>query len=182
MQLQSKQAHCKSKNTEDLDISEAADFVSCKTVKLRKRMNRRSGGWLVACDGRSMIIRAGEFYAGESLTQRAALVAHIISQQFDSVSTIIHDDSCHLRRFMDKWMCDHRHLTYPRTRYALDGFHSKSHKNSWCRQNCFPNTPENKDLVSNVGTSNCEILFSWFSKYRSSFRTMKRQTAYFFCA
>ena len=150
--VQSKQAH--SKNTGDLDISQAADFVSFQTVKMRKRMNRRSGGWLVACDGRGMIIGAREFYAGESLTQRAALVAHIIDQ-FDSVSTIIHDDSCHLQRFMDKWMCDHPRLTYPSTRYVLDGFHSKSHKDSWCRQNCFPNTLENKDLVSNVNTSNC---------------------------
>lgn len=175
--IQSKARHCSS--TEDLDICEAQDYVSCHTVKMRKRVNRRSGGWLVACDGRGMVLAASEFYAGESLTQRAAFVASVVDQ-FPTVTTVVHDDACHLRKFMDKWMDSQPRLTYPQTKFVLDKFHAPSHRDPWCKQHCCPKVPENARLLAGVNSSSCEFLFSWFSKFRSSFRTMNRQTAHFF--
>ena len=175
--IQSKARHCSS--TEDLDICEAQDYVSCHTVKMRKRVNRRSGGWLVACDGRGMVLAASEFYAGESLTQRAAFVASVVDQ-FPTVTTVVHDDACHLRKFMDKWMDSQPRLTYPQTKFVLDKFHAPSHRDPWCKQHCCPKVPENARLLAGVNRSSCEFLFSWFSKFRPSFRTMNRQTAHFF--
>ena len=128
---------------------------------MRKRVNRRSGGWLVACDGRGMVLAASEFYVGECFT-------------------VVHDDACHLRKFMDKWMDSQPRLTYPQTKFVLDKFHAPSHRDPWCKQHCSPKVPENARLLAGVNSSSCEFLFSWFSKFRSSFRTMNRQTAHFF--
>lgn len=175
--LQSKQGQFK--DGQDLDIAEASGYVSCQTTKMRKRKNRRSGGWMVACAGDGMVLAAREFFGGESLTQRAAFTAALIDQ-YPSVEAVIHDDSCHLRKFMSKWLCDYPRLTHPRTLFITDKFHSRAHKDAWCQANCSPEVAENKQAVQDINTSACEILFSWFSKYRSCFRTMNRQTGHFF--
>ena len=92
----------KQTSTNDADIAMASSFVSCRTIKMRKRVNRRSGGWLVACDERGFVIGASEFLGGESLTQRAAFLARMV-HEYPSVSTVVHDDACHLRLFVDRW-------------------------------------------------------------------------------
>ena len=178
LHLQSKAAQAKMRG-EDADIRQAADFVSCSTIKMRKRVNRRSGGWLVACDERGLILEAQEFFGGESLTQRAAMVASVISHS-PSIQTIVHDDACHLQKFMDRWFKSAPHLCAPALSFVIDKFHSSGHTDAWCRANCAPTQPHNKVLLQNVNTSSCELLFSWFSKFKHSFRHMNRLRAHFF--
>ena len=126
--IQSKARHCSS--TEDLDICEAQDYVSCHTVKMRKRVNRRSGGWLVACDGRGMVLAASEFYAGESLTQRAAFVASVVDQ-FPTVTTVVHDDACHLRKFIEPWTGKQRIFLCARSFWCAMHAWRKGQEISW---------------------------------------------------
>ena len=163
----------------DADVSMAADFVSCRTIKMKKRVNRRSGGWLVACDEQGFIMGAMEFLGGESLTQRAALVSRMIGE-YPTVATVIHDDACHLRLFMDRWFPLCPHLRYPQVGFVIDKFHSASHTDTFCRQNCSPKTAENSARLQGVNTSACEILFQWLSGFKASFRHMNRLTAQFF--
>ena len=179
--FQSKMAHAKRPGAagEDLDIAQAADFVSCRTVKMRRRVNRRSGGWLVACAADGAVLDAVEFLGGESLTQRAAFVARL-KERYPFIATVVHDDSCHLRRFMDHWCRSCPQLCFPAMHYVIDKFHAVTHCDAWCRANCAPSTPVNEARVAGVNSSACELLFSWFSLYRNSFRHMGQETAHFF--
>ena len=179
--FQSKMAHAKRRGAagEDLDIAQAADFVSCRTVKMRRRVNRRSGGWLVACAADGAVLDAVEFLGGESFTQRAAFVARL-KERYPFIATVVHDDSCHLRRFMDHWCRSCPQLCFPAMHYVIDKFHAVTHCDAWCRANCAPSTPVNKARMAGVNSSACELLFSWFSLYRNSFRHMGQETAHFF--
>ena len=165
--------------TEDLDIAEARDFVTCNTAKMSKRARRRSGGWLVACNETGGVLAFQEFFGGESLTQRAAFVNTLV-QTYDSISTICHDDACHLRRFMDRWCSSIPRLCFPHTHYILDRFHARAHSDRWCQEHCSPNTKTNQPRLAKVNSSACEILFAWFSGFKKSFRHMSRLTGHFF--
>ena len=179
------QIHFQSKNAlaskpnEDLDVDQAADFVSCRTSKMPKRISRRSGGWLVACNESGIVMAAEEFYGGESLTQRAAFTAKLI-HDYASIETIVHDDSCHLRQFMGHWLKTQPRLCFPRVHYIVDHFHSKGHVDTWCQQNCSPLCAGNAERMAHINSSACEILFSWLSGYKASFRHMNRMTGHFF--
>ena len=176
--IQSKPSQTK-ETTEDLDIAEACDFVTCNTAKMSKRARRRSGGWLVACNETGAVIGFQEFFGGESLTQRAAFVSTLV-HKYDSITTICHDDSCHLRRFMDRWFSSIPRLCFPQTHYVLDRFHARTHTDKWCQTNCSPNTETNRPRLDKVNSSACEILFAWFSGFKASFRHMGRLTGHFF--
>ncbi|CAJ1341393.1 unnamed protein product [Effrenium voratum] len=140
--FQSKMAHAKRRGAagEDLDIAQAADFVSCRTVKMRRRVNRRSG---VACAADGAVLDAVEFLGGESLTQRAAFVARL-KERYPFIATVVHDDSCHLRRFMDHWCRSCPQLCFPAMHYVIDKFHAVTRCDAWCRANCAPSTPVNE--------------------------------------
>ena len=167
------------KKGSDLDSLQAADYVTCRTIKMKHRTNRRTGGWLLACSGDGRVLHAMEIYGGESLTQRAAFVA-LLKTRYPALHTILHDDSCHLRRFMDSWFADYPALRFPHMNYIVDKFHSKTHCDEWCQTNCSPRVPANQARISGHNSSACEILFSWFSGYKASFRHMGVQTSHFF--
>lgn len=166
------------KNGSDLDSVQAADFVSCRTVKMKRRLNRRTGGWLLACGGDGRVLHCMEFLGGESLTQRAAFVAQL-KERYPSLNTILHDDACHLRRFMDRWVSSYPALTYPQMHYIIDKFHSRTHCDAWCQSHCSPSVPENQSRIQGHNSSACELLFSWFSLYKPSYRHMSAQTSHF---
>ena len=175
-----KQSKDKVREGEDPDVALAADFVSCRTIKMKKRVSRRSGGWLVGCNENGVILGAMEFFGGESLTQRAAFVAKMIGE-YPSLKTVVHDDACHLRKFLTTWFkADSPHVCYPAVAFVIDKFHSKAHNDSWCQKHCSPKTKENQRRLEAVNSSACEILFSWLSGYKNAFRHMNRMTGHFF--
>eukprot|EP00971_Amphidinium_carterae_P339476 6477309-Amphidinium_carterae.1 len=146
---------------------------------MQRRVNRRSGGWLLACSGTGFVLEAMEFLGGESLTQRAAFLALCV-QSFPCLQTFVHDDACHLRKFMDHWFPDCPRLRWPQMTYIVDKLHARGHVDEWCRENCHPNLPAHQQLLEEANTSTCETLFTWFSGYKPSFRHMNRATARFF--
>ena len=135
-----------SKRTGDVDAVQAADFVTCRTVRMKKRVNRRSGGWLVTCSEQGLVMDAVELFGGESLTQRAAAVARAIDR-FPAVETVVHDDGCHLRRFMDRW--------FPQLHFIIDKFHSAAHVDRWRRERCMPNLLQSGSSSSKVTRAAC---------------------------
>ena len=164
----------------DMDCLEARDYVSCNTVKMRRRSCRRTGGWLLACAGDGVILHAMEFLGGESLTQRAALVAEL-KQRYPALDTINHDDSCHLRRFVDRWCAQaYPDICNPRIQYIIDKFHSKAHTDQRCRQHCAPSVAENQKRMEGRNSSACELFFAWFSRYKTCFRYMGEHTGHSF--
>ena len=172
-------AHKRRRGEHDVEVSDTADAVECRTHKMRRRLNRRSGGWLVACSGDGMVLQAEEFLGGESLTQRAGFVAQCL-HEYPSIQTVVHDDACHLQAFMSKWLCKHPKLCYPSLRFVIDKFHARGHVDPWCRQHCHPDAPGNAERLQLVNTSACELLFAWLSGYKGAFRHMRKQTAQFF--
>ena len=172
-------AHKRRRGEHDVEVSDTADAVECRTHKMRRRLNRRSGGRLVACSGDGMVLQAEEFLGGESLTQRAGFVAQCL-HEFPSIQTVVHDDACHLQAFMSKWLCKHPKLRYPSLRFVIDKFHARGHVDPWCRQHCHPDAPGNAERLQLVNTSACELLFAWLSGYKGAFRHMRKQTAQFF--
>ena len=172
-------AYKKQLGMQDVDTDEAGDYVTCRTSKMSRRLNKRSAGWLVACTGSGMVASIMEIYGGESLTQRAAFVAKI-REAYPTVRTVVHDDACHLRKFMEKWFPENPELRYPALNFIIDGFHMRGHTDTWCQLNCSPKLPEHAEILANVNSSSCEILFQWFSQHKSSFRHMGRLTAHFF--
>ena len=172
-------AYRQRRGVQDVDTDACGDFVTCRTSKMPLRLNKRPGGWLLACTGDGVVTSLMEFYGGESLTQRAAFVAAIISE-YPTVQAVVHDDACHLRRFTQRWFSDYPHLCYPAIRFIIDKFHYRGHRDSWCRANCAPTLPEHNTILQSVNTSRCEILFQWFSQYKHSFRHMSRLTGHFF--
>ena len=79
---------------------------------MKARKSKRSGGFLVACDGAGTILGVEEFFGGESLTQRAAFLASL-KRDFPGIRTIVHDDACHLRKFLDRWLPTSPELRFP---------------------------------------------------------------------
>ena len=136
------EAHRKRKEC-GFDPIEGAQLVSCKTHKMRVRVNRRSGGWLVACNSAGFVLDAMEVFGGESLTQRAAFLARCVAG-YPSLEAAVRDDACHLPRFVRKWLANENRLHYPSLRFIVDKFHARGHVDLLCRSNCFPGTPENQ--------------------------------------
>ncbi|CAE7325880.1 unnamed protein product [Symbiodinium necroappetens] len=48
----------------DIDTDACGDFVTCRTSKMPRRLNRRSGGWLLACTSDGMVTSLMEFLGG----------------------------------------------------------------------------------------------------------------------
>ncbi|CAE7221332.1 unnamed protein product [Symbiodinium sp. CCMP2592] len=80
-------AYKKQRGMQDVETDEAGDYVTCRTSKMSRRLNKRSAGWLVACTGSDMVASIMEIYGGESLTQRAAFVAKI-REAYPTVRTV----------------------------------------------------------------------------------------------
>ena len=82
---------------------------------------------------------------------------------------VVHDSSCHMRKFADdraEQSPAAAALAYPQIRYITDGFHSRGHVDAWCLANCAPSLPENSALLDGVNTSICEQTFRVTNRFR----------------
>ena len=159
---------------------EAAAAAELVTLATRAR---RSGGFLVACASNGLVLDAVEFYGAESLPQRYFFVARLREQLGERLRVVVHDDACHVRRFADRRQGHNefaRSLAFPAITYVVDHFHSATHVDPWCRENCHPETPGMQAVLDGVKTSVCEATTSWLGRYKHTVRKMDRWAANFF--
>eukprot|EP00435_Cladocopium_sp_Y103_P014022 s3136_g3.t1 len=164
---------------------------SCKTHKelgelgvWQKKLIRagRANGWLFAVTPDGYALHAKPYYGSESLSQRHFFLAELVGA-YPNLSSVIHDDACHVRRYCYK----HRNrsalatrLAYPNVRYILDRWHQAGHTDDWCRTLCRADTEENQAVLSGVNTSRAEAWNSLVSRHRWVLRSMTHLTRSFF--
>ena len=170
---------------------EVISTLACTTRKMGRakrassnlsRRSKRSGGLLVAVTPEGFVTDAFEFMGSESCAQRYLFLSRLKSL-YPELSTVCHDDSCHLRRFANRWADGStlaRQLAYPQMLYILDRFHASGHVDAWSLANVHPAVPENSAALEGVNTSACEILFAWLARYKHGFRKMNRWMGNFF--
>jgi hypothetical protein len=139
----------------------------------------RRGGWLYACTPAGYILHLKEYVGAESLSQRYFFLAEIV-QANSAVSIVVHDDSCHLRKFADARAAESvaaLRLAFPAIKYIIDRMHSRGHVDEWCLENCVAKAPCNQQLLEGVNTSVAEQMFSRLSRHKFTVRWMDRLTA-----
>ena len=123
-----------------------------------------------------------EFFGAESLGQRYLFLADVI-EALPQVRVVVHDDTCHLRKYVAKRAGDGElagKMAYPALKYVVDRFHSKGHVDPWCRDNCLHTTAENAPFMAGVNSSACEQLLSSLGRYKYIVSKMGRATATFY--
>ena len=136
-----------------------------------------AGGWLVACAGDGRVLHVMEFVGGEPPHAESRLRGAKCG--YPTLHTILQDDACHLRQFMGRWCSTSPELCFFQMHYIIDRFHSKSHTDKWCRESCSPFLPQNETRIQSHNSSACELLFSWFSAYKPSFRHGSADSTFF---
>lgn len=171
--------------------SSAADLNACRCKTHKERQDNkfkglvragRANGWLFAVTPDGFCLHCKPFFGSESLSQRHFFLGELVAA-FSEVSIVVHDDSCHVRRYCWK----HRHrselaarLSYPNIRYVLDRWHQTGHVDRWCRQHCWADTEENEELLRGVNTSRAEAWNALMTRHRYVIRQMNHLTRSFF--
>ena len=139
--------------------------MSCSTHRestVSRSRCARSAGWLVACTPGGFVVHLKEFYGAESLGQRYFFLGELF-EALGGITTIVHDDACHLRRCVAKRAQQSelaKAMAYPQVRYVAVRFRSKDHKDAWCADNCLHTSPANLACTQGVNSSVCEQQFS----------------------
>ena len=168
------------------------DATRCSTHKessvARSRCSR-SAGWLVAATPGGMIVHLKEFRGAESLGQRYFFLGDVL-QAAPEVEAVVHDDACHLRKYVDKRARRSplaSAMAHPRVKYVIDRFHAKGHKDPWCLANCMWSSPENEELIQQLrrpgakfNDSICEQLFSKLGRHKFVVSKMGMATSAFY--
>ena len=157
------------------------ESTSCSTHKEGKQRikHSRRGGWLYACTSQGYILHLKEYVGAESLSQRYFFLAELVAQS-PTMEVVIHDDACHLRKFVERRKNDSEaaaRLAHPRIRYIVDRMHSKGHVDPWCLENCVAKAPGNEQYIADVNTSVCEQTFSRLGRHKFTIRWMDRLTS-----
>ena len=140
--------------------------------------SRRAGrcnGFLFATTPCGHILHMKPYVGAESLSQRFFFLGELV-EAVGEINVLIHDDSCHLRRFSER-NGDRTELTnrlrHPRIRYILDRMHATGHSDPWCIRECHPDAPQNAQLVQDLNTSAAEVLNSLMSRHRHAVRCIR---------
>lgn len=147
-----------------------------------KPRRRRSGGVLLAASPDGLVMDVCEFFDAESVSQRYMFLSRV-KAHFPSISVVVHDDACHLRRFAERRQgvsAAAARLAPPSLAYFVDRFHSTGHVDPWCRANCSPACPAGQAALAGVDTSRCEQMFRIFNRFKHSFRSMKCAAARYY--
>ena len=118
----------------------------------------------------------------ESIAQRYFFLAELL-KLITTISLVIHDDACHLRKFCDarkQGSAAAARLAFPTIKFVIDQLHSRGHVDPWCLENCIAKAPCNVELVLGVNTSVCEQAFSRLGRHKFVIRWMDRLTGAFF--
>jgi hypothetical protein len=154
--------------------------TKCKTHKeSRHGRASQSAGWLFASSSNGFLIHLQEFHGAESLGQRYHFVGDIF-EVMPSLKLVVHDDACHLRKYVDKRAAASElasRMVYPHVKYVVDRFHSKGHVDKWCVDNCLHTTEENATVMKGVNSSVCEQQFSSLGRFKFMVSKMGRATA-----
>lgn len=171
--------------------SSSADLHACRCKthkelqdkKLKKLVRGgRANGWLFAVTPDGFCMHCRPFFGSESLSQRHFFLAELVAA-FSEISIVVHDDSCHLRRYSSKHQARSElaaRLAYPNIRYVLDRWHQSGHVDPWCRQHCWTDTEENEELLRGVNTSRAEAWNALMTRHRHVIRVMCHLTRSFF--
>jgi hypothetical protein len=166
------------------DLASSKCATHKESTQAYKKLVRagRLGGWLLAVTSSGKIIHAKEFTGAESVSLRYFFVAEM-AEKIEELSVIVHDDSCHLRKFAGKHARSStlaQRLAFPHMNYITDELHSKGHVDPWCLQNCSPKLPANQELLNGFKTSASETVNSVLGRHKFTIRNMKPLTRSFF--
>ena len=113
-----------------------------------------------------------------------------VFEAMKGVTTVIHDDACHLRKYASRREGQSdlaRRLAFPNTRYIVDRFHARGHVDIWCKQNCMHDSPDNVHTweqarcgAERTNCSICEQLFSKVGRHKFVVSKMGRATSMFY--
>lgn len=87
-----------------------------------------------------------------------------------------YDCACTLRLFIDNHFGSNDLKSTERTDFltnmsmAIDRFHIKNHKRTMCKTIMQPDHPCHNNIYSSINTQIAEQMFSYFSKFKNSFR------------
>jgi hypothetical protein len=171
--------HAASSQRRDLNAT------SCSTHKestIGRSRCSRSAGWLVACTPAGFVVHLKEFYGAESLGQRYFFLGEVF-EAAPCVTTIVHDDACHLRRYVASRAQQSnlaQTMAYPRVRYVVDRFHARNHTDARCAGNCLATCAENVACMEGVNSSACEQYFSKLGRHKYVISKMGEATGAFF--
>ena len=158
--------------------------VSCKTHKesskdYQKLIRKgRMGGYLFAVTGTGHVLHCSEFVGKESIPLRWFFMAQL-KEKVPEWSCLIHDDSCHMKRFA----CKHRGRSQlaqdlSEMTFVLDRFHAASHTDIWCHRHCHP--CQHKELLKDFDTSSAERVNSVLGRHKFCMRQMSSGTRRFY--
>lgn len=139
-------------------------------------------GFLLATTPSGHILHVKAFSGSESLSQRFFFLAEIAAL-VPELSLIIHDDSCHLRKFARKHGGQSelgKRLQYPRAHYVIDCLHIRGHRDTWCLEHCHPDKGDHAQRMKDTNTSRAEQVNHVVGRHKHSLRSMGRFTRSFF--
>ena len=176
------------------EMSSATDLSAsaCQTHKEKQAFTKkqvrqgRCNGFLFATTPCGHVLHCKPFTGAESLSQRYFFLSEVVEAlppRGEEPLVLIHDDSCHLRRFAAKHARKSpltEKLQHPHVRYIVDRLHIKGHVDAWCLRECHPDVPGNMPFTEGVQTSAAATLNSLMSRHRTAVRCMGRLMRSFF--
>ena len=107
----------------------------------------------------SVAVTESGFIAAETSSQKYAFLADMANSLLE-LRTVVHDDACHVRMFAEA-RANGNGLTARLARdmrHIIDTPHNRRHVDAWCRENCFPDLPENMEVLENFPTPTYEAV------------------------
>ena len=176
----------------DLDadrLCEEAMKSTCNTRKVRdKRDRRHTAGILISAKPCGIIPHVDELFGCESITQVHGSIIEFLGtvsrETREKLKLWMFDDMCHLKPHSEKQenreQSDVTEL-YADLSKAVDKFHFPGHKksDSYCRENCNPNTELKKLDIKEINSPACEQAFKWINAFKN-LKTMNEARFKFF--
>ena len=166
-------------------FSKNEDCNCSKDFTLPCNKKSRTTGVLLSVYNCGIIASYKEIYKSESIQQVVSFLLDTIQNMSLSPKTIVYDNGCHLKQFIEDKNNKHFKIKTDRLNnlksklIVVDRFHFAKHskKNKFCVEFCDPD--KHIDLEE-VNTSIAESTNKWFSCYKYSCKHMNRDRYKFF--
>ena len=151
----------------------------CKTHKegaADVRTAYRTAGFMIVFSESGVVGALAELVTAETLSQRYCFLAEVASETTE-LTTVVHDDACHLCVFANNHQDDNNPLTARlacNMRYVVDRPHSRNHVDPQCKAHCFPTVPANAQALGTFPTPIAESVNSQLSPLARTIHHMQK--------